>query len=133
MKKTLLIIVGIAILYALPTAFAAKTSPLQRPRSVRVGKASWYSEKSPGVRKNTANNEIFNDNEMTCAIWGVRFNKKIKVTNLANGKSLIVRVNDRGPHERYVRKGRIIDLTKAAFERLGSSKDGLMDVRLEFL
>ena len=99
----------------------------------RTGKASWYSRRDPGVNRKTANNENFNDETMTCAMWGVAFDRKIKVTNLENGKSIIVRVNDRGPGERYVRKGRIIDLTKKAFNSLGHTKKGLIHVEVEFL
>lgn len=102
-------------------------------RVIRVGKASWYSQRSPGIKARTANNEIFNDREMTCALWGAPFNQKIKITNLENGKSVVVRVNDRGPHKRYVRKGRIIDLTKNAFDKIASLKKGLIDVQIEFL
>ena len=98
-----------------------------------VGQASWYSQQSPGVRKHTANMEIFNDRELTCAMWGVPFNQKIRVTNLENGKSVIVRVNDRGPHKRYVRKGRVIDLSKAAFRSIAGLKQGLVKVQLELL
>ena len=98
-----------------------------------IGQASWYSQQSPGVRKHTANMEIFNDRELTCAMWGVPFNQKIKVTNLENGKSVIVRVNDRGPHKRYVRKGRVIDLSKAAFQSIAGLKQGLVKVQLELL
>ena len=97
------------------------------------GKASWYSKESPGINQHTANNEIFDDSALTCAMWNVPFNQWIKVTNKANGKYVIVRVNDRGPHRRYVRKGRIIDLTQAAFARISSLKKGLIDIELEFL
>lgn len=99
----------------------------------KVGKASWYSEQDPGINERTANNEYFKDSELTCAIWGVPFNQQIRVTNLANGKSIIVRVNDRGPHQRFVRQGRVIDLTKGAFAHLSELKNGLIDVSLEFL
>lgn len=97
------------------------------------GQASWYSLESPGINTRTANNEYFDDRDLTCAIWGVPFDQKIKVTNLDNGRSIIVRVNDRGPHRRFVRRGRIIDLTKAAFHRLSSLENGLIRVSLEFL
>lgn len=112
-----------------------QTDPIvqNEPRNVRIGKASWYSERSPGINKRTANNEYFDDSELTCAIWGIAFNQKIKVTNLTNGKSVVVRVNDRGPHKRYVRRGRIIDLTKGAFAQIGALKKGLIDVEIEFL
>ncbi|MCR4336617.1 MAG: septal ring lytic transglycosylase RlpA family protein [Candidatus Omnitrophica bacterium] len=98
-----------------------------------VGMASWYSEEDPGVRERTANNEVFNDQALTCAMWDVPFNQKIKVTNLDNGKSVVVRVNDRGPHKRLVRDGRIIDLSKAAFDRIAVLNKGLIHVQLEFL
>ncbi len=102
-------------------------------RKYVIGQASWYSKKSPGINKHTANNEIFDDRQYTCAIWGVPFNQRIKVTNLANGKSIIVRVNDRGPHKRFVRNGRVIDLTQAAFAQLDDLKLGLIEVALEFI
>ena len=100
---------------------------------IRIGKASWYSRYDRGIKKYTANNEMFDDRDMTCALWGVEFNRKVKVTNLANGKSVVLRVNDRGPHERFVRQGRVIDLTRAAFEKLNSARKGLIDVSIEFL
>ena len=99
----------------------------------RIGKASWYSKKSPGINKRTASNELFDDQDLTCAMWGVSFNRLIKVTNLDNGKSIVVRVNDRGPHKRYVHAGRIIDLTKAAFKKLSPTPKGLINVQVEFL
>jgi len=98
-----------------------------------IGKASWYSRRSPGIKKRTANNEIFKDTGMTCAIWGAAFNSKVRVTNLKNGRSIVLRVNDRGPHGRYFRQGRIIDLTRSAFKRIASTKNGLIDVKVEFL
>ena len=102
-------------------------------KDLRHGKASWYSQRSPGIRRRTANNEIFNDRLMTCAMWGVPFGQKIKVTNKDNGKSVIVRVNDRGPHKRYVRRGRIIDLSKNAFRKIAPLKKGLINIELELL
>lgn len=70
---------------------------------------------------------------MTCAMWNVPFGQRIKVTNKDNGKSVIVRVNDRGPHKRYVRKGRIIDLSRGAFRKIASLKKGLVYIELELL
>jgi rare lipoprotein A len=100
---------------------------------VQMGQASWYSEQSPGINKYTANNEVFDDNDFTAAMWDVPFNQRIRVTNLANGKSVIVRVNDRGPHRRFVETGRIIDLTKQAFATIASLDQGLIDIELEIL
>ena len=102
-------------------------------KTVLNGKASWYSRRDPGIRERTANNEIFDDTKMTCAMWGVPFNQLIKVTNIENGKSITVRVNDRGPHKRYVEKGRIIDLTKNAFRQIAPLHKGLVNIKLEML
>lgn len=77
--------------------------------------------------------EVFNDRDLTCAMWGAPFNQTVKVTNRSNGKSVIVRVNDRGPHFRYFRKGRVIDLTKAAFAKIASLDNGLIDVEVAFV
>ena len=110
------------------------TTHIESPKkSVRRGKASWYSKRDRGIKKRTANNEIFDDQDMTCAMWGVAFNQRLKVTNLENGKSIVVRVNDRGPHKRYVRKGRVLDLTKRAFSKIASIKKGLINIEIEFL
>lgn len=100
---------------------------------VWTGKASWYSRRSPGINKRTANNEIFNDKDYTAAMWGVPFHQMVKVTNLDNGKSVVVRINDRGPHKRYVRKGRMIDLSRQAFTEIASPKKGLINIQIELL
>ena len=106
--------------------------PLQM-KSIQFGKASWYSRQSPGINRRTANNEIFNDQALTAAMWNVPFHQLVKVTNLDNGKSVIVRVNDRGPHKRFVRKGRMIDLSRQAFTRIASPRKGLINVQIELL
>ena len=98
-----------------------------------MGTASWYWEFSPGIRPTTANMETFDHNKMTCAIWDLPFNTKLEVTNLKTGKKVIVRVNDRGPAKRLSRKGRIIDLTMAAFHRIASLDDGLIKVKIRIL
>jgi rare lipoprotein A len=103
------------------------------PKKVQRGLASWYSEQNPGINKHTANNEIFDSTGLTAAMWEVPFHQMIRVTNLENGKSVVVRINDRGPHERYVRQGRIIDLSKRAFSDIAPLKQGLIPIHLEFL
>ena len=100
---------------------------------IQTGKASWYSEQSPGINKHTANNEIFDDSGLTAAMWEVPFNQMVKVTNLENGKSVIVRINDRGPHKQLVARGRIIDLTKQAFSTIASLEKGLIRIELKLL
>ena len=87
------------------------------------GVASWYG---PGFHgRKTANGERFNTYDLTAAHKTLPFNTLVRVINLSNDKSVIVRINDRGPYA----KGRVIDLSKAAKEEIGMG--GLADVRLE--
>jgi rare lipoprotein A len=102
-------------------------------RAIRTGTASWYSQQSPGINKRTANNEVFDDSQLTAAMWEVPFNQLVRVTNVTNRKSVIVRINDRGPHKRLVAKGRIIDLTRTAFSAIASLEKGLISIELELL
>ncbi len=87
-------------------------------------KASFYSE---GQR--TANGETFNPNALTAAHKTLRFNTRVRVTNKANGKSVVVRINDRGP---FV-AGRCIDLSRAAFTTIASTSAGVASVSVEVL
>lgn len=91
------------------------------------GMASYYGPKFHG--KMTANGEIFNQNDLTCAHKTLPFNTLLKVKYLANGKTVIVRVNDRGP---FV-KGRILDLSQGAAEQLGLIREGTGKVRITIL
>ncbi|MBN1869663.1 MAG: septal ring lytic transglycosylase RlpA family lipoprotein [Candidatus Omnitrophica bacterium] len=100
---------------------------------IQTGQASWYSRQDPGINLYTANHEVFDDSGLTAAMWDVPFNQLVRVTNLENGKFVIVRVNDRGPHRRLVETGRIIDLTKYAFSRIASLEEGLIRIQIELL
>ena len=102
-------------------------------KAVQRGLASWYSEEDPGINTHTANNEVFDDAQRTAAMWEVPFNQLVRVTNLENGMSVVVRVNDRGPHRRFVREGRIIDLSKRAFSDIAPLGRGLIPIQLELL
>jgi rare lipoprotein A len=94
-------------------------------RSVQVGIASWYGPQHQG--RLTANGEIFDMRKLTAAHPTLPLASKARVTNLENGKSVKVRINDRGP---YV-GGRIIDLSEKAARRLGMKEQGLARVRVE--
>ena len=89
--------------------------------------ASYYAEDFHGKR--TSNGERFNMNDYTCAHKSLPFNTILKVTNLANGKTCEVRVNDRGP---FV-ASREIDLSKAAAIKLGMIGSGTTKVKLEIV
>ena len=91
------------------------------------GVASYYGKEHHG--KKTANGEIFDMNKLTAAHRSLPFGSQVKVTNLSNQRSVIVRINDRGPYY----KGRIIDLSLAAAERLEMLTIGITKVKVEVL
>jgi len=107
----------------LPLALAA-AFPLQtEARGTQVGQASWYG---PGFHgKKTASGTRFNQHALTAAHRNLPLGTRAKVTNLRNGKTVLVTINDRGPF----RKGRIIDLSRAAAQQLAIG--GLAHVRVE--
>ena len=92
---------------------------------VQTGKASFYADKFEGIA--TASGEKYKHNKLTGAHKTLPFGTKVRVTNIANDKSVEVTINDRGP---YV-EGRVIDLSRAAAEELGFTSMGLADVKLE--
>lgn len=91
------------------------------------GIASFYGERWNG--RKTANGETFNTEKISAAHKTLPFGTKVKVTNLSNDKSVVVVINDRGP---YI-KGRIIDLSKAAFRKIEDINKGITKVKLEIL
>lgn len=96
-----------------------------KPVIEQTGEASSYGQEFHG--KTTASGETFNKNEMTAAHPTLPLGTKAKVTNLDNGKSVDVRINDRGP---YV-KGRDIDVSQGAAEKLALTKSGVAPVKIE--
>jgi rare lipoprotein A len=95
------------------------------PTSVEQGEASFYADSLHG--NETANGEEYNKRALTAAHKTLPFDTRVKVTNLDNGKTAWVRINDRGP---FV-AGRIIDLSRAAARKLGMRESGTAQVRLE--
>lgn len=91
-----------------------------------TGLASFYSESYNG--RKTANGEIFHSSALTAAHKTLPFGTKVKVINLKNGKSVKVRINDRGP---FI-SGRIIDLTKAAAKKIDMVNDGVVKVKIRY-
>jgi len=96
------------------------------PRITEEGRASYYADKFQGRR--TANGEIFRQRKRTAAHKTLPFGTKVTVKNLANGRKVKVRINDRGP---FV-KGRTIDLSKKAARRLGMIDAGVSDVEIRY-
>ncbi|NJK57044.1 MAG: septal ring lytic transglycosylase RlpA family protein [Pleurocapsa sp. SU_5_0] len=104
--------------------------PAQEPLLIAnsvSGNASWYGPGFDG--RLTANGETYDQQEMTAAHPDLEFGTKVKVTNLQNGRSVIVRINDRGP---FIRD-RIIDLSAAAASALNMISSGVAPVRLTIL
>ena len=95
------------------------------PKVEQVGNASWYGPAQNG--KETASGETFDQNELTAAHPTLPLGSKAVVTNLETGKSVTVRINDRGP---FV-KGRKIDLSRAAARQIGMTKKGVAKVKIE--
>ncbi len=92
-----------------------------------TGMASYYGQRFHGRR--TANGERFNMHAMTAAHKTLPFGTKVRVTNASNGRSVVVRINDRGPYAH----GRTIDLSRAAATEIGLIKRGHGRVQLELL
>jgi rare lipoprotein A len=113
----------LALLISLPMATSArvKTGHIQR------GVASYYHDSLQGNR--TANGEIYNKRIRSAAHKTLPLGAKVRVTKLSNGKSIVVKINDRGP---FV-KGRIIDLSRRAARDLGIIHSGVAKVKIEVL
>ena len=102
--------------------------PPAKPRAtVHTGKASWYGDAHHG--KKTASGEIYDMAELTAAHRSLPLGTRVRVTNVENGRSVVVRINDRGP---FV-PGRIIDLSRAAARELVDGAAGVFTVRIEVL
>ena len=114
-----------ACLFSLPAlAIAHQTDSAAR---LKTGAASWYGPKFHG--KLTASGEPFDMNDLTAAHPTLPFGTRVRVTNGANGKSVVVRINDRGP---FVEK-RVIDLSRLAAKLIGITNSGVARVQLEVL
>jgi rare lipoprotein A len=98
-----------------------------KPQPYQIGTASWYGEDFDG--KPTASGEPYDMYDMTAAHLTLPLGSYVRVTNLRNGKAVVVRVNDRGP----IVSGRIIDLSYGAAAALGYDKRGLQRVRLDLV
>ena len=96
------------------------------PKLTETGKASYYADKFNG--RKTASGEKFRNSKLTAAHKTLPFGTKVKVTNLQNGKTVKVRVNDRGP---FI-AGRIIDLSKKAARRIDLDKVGVGNVKISY-
>jgi rare lipoprotein A len=113
--------------YSLSAQDSTATSTSVIPKKTFYGQASFYANKFNG--RKTSSGELFNQNKMTCACNAVRLGTWLRVTNLRNGNTVIVKANDR------IHPGmkRVVDLTSGAAKKLGFIAAGLARVKVEVL
>ncbi|MCR9237806.1 MAG: septal ring lytic transglycosylase RlpA family protein [Alphaproteobacteria bacterium] len=100
------------------------TTPAEAASPTQCGKASWYA-----LYSRTASGEMMNPNLLTAAHRYLPFGTRVQVTNVKNGKSVVVRINDRGP---FI-KGRVIDVSKGAARKIGMVRSGVAQVKVTAL
>src|SRR5579864_8602771 len=105
----------------------AATKSSKKSKAYQVGTASWYGSYFQG--KDTASGEAYNMYDFTAAHPSLPLGTYVRVTNLRNGRAVVVRINDRGP----VVDGRIIDMSYGAAQALGMKSRGLQQVRLDLV
>jgi len=123
----LLFIIGMIFLSATACSVHRTSVRTEAGKRVEYGKASWYGKKFHG--RLTANGEVYDMYRISAAHKTLPLGSKVKVTNRKNGKSLVVRINDRGP---FIR-GRIIDLSYGGAKALGMVEDGVVPARVEII
>jgi rare lipoprotein A len=123
--KLHLTIIALIVLLGAPSK--SDTKEYFPPPPYTVGRTSWYGQEFQG--NETANEERFNRNAMTAANLTLPLGTKIRVTNLGNGKSVNLRINDRGPYVAH----RMLDVSQAAAKKLGFVGAGLAWVKVEII
>ncbi|MPS65177.1 septal ring lytic transglycosylase RlpA family protein [Chryseobacterium sp.] len=121
MKRFILVIIMMISTFGI-FSFTSNTTDAKR-----TSYASYYHDKFNG--RKTASGEVFDNSKFTAANRTLPFGTNIKVTNLDNGKSVVVRVNDRGPYH----SSRALDMSKAAFDEIGNTNHGTIPVEYEIV
>jgi peptidoglycan lytic transglycosylase len=122
-----LVLLGLAVVLLLVyTSQASRVKALPKPQ---LGLASYYG---PGFQgRKTASGEPFDQAEMVAAHRTLPLGTVVRVTNLENGRKVVLRIIDRGPYGKNFRKGTIIDVSKGAARKLRFIEDGLVRVRVD--
>ncbi len=120
MKRFILVIIMMISAFGI---YSFKNNAIAKKTSY----ASYYHDKFNG--RKTASGEIFDNSKFTAANRTLPFGTNIKVTNLDNGKEVVVRINDRGPFH----SSRALDISKAAFDAIGDIEDGTIPVEYEIV
>ena len=130
-NKWILILRGIFCVLIFFNFLECSSVPTKRDSNwlgyTQSGKASYYATKFQS--KKTASGELYDNTKKTAAHKKLPFGTKVKVTNIKNRKSIIVKINDRGP---FV-KGRIIDLSGSAFSSIANLSAGVIKVKIEVI
>ncbi|MEC5395458.1 septal ring lytic transglycosylase RlpA family protein [Bergeyella sp. RCAD1439] len=122
MKRTILVIIMIISTFGF---YSFKDGA--KNDEVKTSYASYYHDKFNG--RKTASGEVFHNSKLTAAHRTLPFGTKVKVTNLRNGESVIVTINDRGPFH----SSRALDLSKAAFDEIGNLSRGTMPIEYQIV
>jgi rare lipoprotein A len=121
-------LVAIALAIGLAACGSGPKKTASGKYGVQTGQATWYGGNHHGGP--TASGERFNKNAMTAAHRTLPMNTRVRVTNERNGRSVVVRINDRGP---FGNKRRIIDVSEGAARKLGMIEAGVVPVRVEVI
>lgn len=124
MYRSIILLAGIL---ALNTAFTFTLAAQSKKTTAEYGKCGYYADNLHG--RKTASGEKYDKSLLTCAHKTLAFGTKIRVTRLDNKKSVIVRVNDRGPYM----DGYVVDLSRKAAEKIGLIRDGVTRVKIEVM
>jgi len=125
--KALVVILISAFMWGCSSVQPTGTSSGYRSGYVETGEASFYANVYQS--KKTASGEIYDHKLNTAAHKTLPFGAKVRVTNMENGKTIVVKINDRGP---FV-KGRILDLSRSAFSSIANTSSGVIKVKMEFI
>jgi rare lipoprotein A len=123
------LVVAVVVLLIVAARYPHDDAGERRQARAHVGLASYYGAGFHG--EETASGEVFNQRAMTAAHRTLPLGTVVRVTNLKNDRTVVVRINDRGPYGRNHRRGTIIDLSRGAAQRLRFIDDGLVRVRVE--
>lgn len=124
MGKSSLARASVAVVMALAMSACASSRDSTRSFKPITGEASYYSDKFTG--RPTASGEAYDPDKLTAAHRTLPFGTRVRVTDVASGRDVVVRINDRGPW----RKQRVIDLSRAAARKLDLIRRGVGQVRL---
>lgn len=118
---------GILVIIMMISTFGLYSFKMDAAKDAKTSFASYYHDKFNG--RKTANGEIFSNAKMTAANLRLPFGTKVKITNIRNNKSVVVRINDRGPFC----KDRSFDLSRAAFKAIGNESAGTLPIAYEIV